>query len=116
MGDKQRRNYGSGSISQRKDGTWTARMIIGTNEAGNPRIKAFYGKSEREVKKKMKEFEKELHKNDGTVVQKNTVETYIVYLIFHFVSKDIFHKKQRIFFGKNCLCNCAGMFATIMWS
>lgn len=77
MGDKQRRDYGSGSISQRKDGTWTARMIIGTNEAGNPRIKAFYGKSEREVKKKMKEFEKELHKNDGTVVQKNTVETYI---------------------------------------
>lgn len=38
MGDKQRRDYGSGSISQRKDGTWTARMIIGTNEAGNPRI------------------------------------------------------------------------------
>lgn len=35
MGDKQRRDYGSGSISQRKDGTWTARMIIGTNEAGN---------------------------------------------------------------------------------
>ena len=78
MGDKQRRDYGSGSISQRKDGTWTARMIIGTNEAGKPRIKAFYGKSEREVKKKMKEFEKELHKNDGTVVQKNTVETYML--------------------------------------
>ncbi|MDD5863957.1 MAG: hypothetical protein PUD80_04890, partial [Firmicutes bacterium] len=77
MGDKQRRDYGSGSISQRKDGTWTARMIIGTNEAGKPRIKAFYGKSEREVKKKMKEFEKELHKNDGTVVQKNTVEAYM---------------------------------------
>ena len=58
MGDKQRRDYGSGSISQRKDGTWTARMIIGTNEAGKPRIKAFYGKSEREVKKMMNEFEK----------------------------------------------------------
>lgn len=77
MGDKQRRDYGSGSISQRKDGTWTARMLIGTNEAGKPRVKAFYGKSEREVKKKMKEFEKELHKNDGTVVQKNTVESYM---------------------------------------
>ena len=48
-------------------------MIIGTNEAGNPRIKAFYGKSEREVKKKMKEFEKELHKNDGTVVQQGQI-------------------------------------------
>ena len=28
-------------------------------------------------KKKMKEFEKELHKNDGTVVQKNTIEAYM---------------------------------------
>ena len=53
-------------------------MIVGTNEAGKPRIKAFYGKSEREVKKKMKEFEKELHKNDGTIVQKNTVESYML--------------------------------------
>ena len=35
MGDKQRRDYGSGSISQRKDGTWTARIIVGTNEVGN---------------------------------------------------------------------------------
>ena len=77
MADKQRRDYGSGSISQRKDGTWTARMIIGTNESGKPKVKAFYGKTEREVKKKLKEFEKELHKNDGTVVQKNTVESYM---------------------------------------
>ena len=89
MGDKQRRDYGSGSISQRKDGTWTARMIIGTNEAGNPRIKAFYGKSEREVKKKMKEFEKELHKNDGTVVQKNTVETYMRNWLYSVKSNEL---------------------------
>ena len=39
--------------------------------------------------------------------------TKIVYLIFRFVSKDIFHKKQRIFFGKNCLCNCGPIFDTI---
>ena len=89
MGDKQRRDYGSGSISQRKDGTWTARMIIGTNEAGKPRIKAFYGKSEREVKKKMKEFEKELHKNDGTVVQKNTVETYMRNWLYSVKSNEL---------------------------
>ena len=36
---KQRREYGSGSFSQRVDGTWTARMIIGLNENGKPRIK-----------------------------------------------------------------------------
>ena len=89
MGDKQRRDYGSGSISQRKDGPWTARMIIGTNEAGKPRIKAFYGKSEREVKKKMKEFEKELHKNDGTVVQKNTVEAYMRNWLYSVKSNEL---------------------------
>lgn len=36
MDEKQRRDYGSGSISQRKDGTWTARMVIGVNEKGKP--------------------------------------------------------------------------------
>ena len=42
--------------------------------------------------------------------------TKIVYFIFYRISKDIFHKKSEIFFGKNCLCNCAGRFAIIMWS
>lgn len=78
MSEKQRRDYGSGSISQRKDGTWTARMVIGVNEKGKPRIKALYGKTEREVKKKLKEFQKEFYKNDQTVVQKNTVESYML--------------------------------------
>ena len=59
---KQRREYGSGSISQRADGTWTARMVIGVNEKGKPRIKALYGKTEREVKKKLKDFQKEFYK------------------------------------------------------
>lgn len=78
MGEKQRRDYGTGSISQRKDGTWTARMVIGVNEKGKPRIKALYGKTEREVKKKLKDFQKEFYKNDQTVVQKNTVESYML--------------------------------------
>ena len=55
---KQRREYGSGSVSQRADGTWTARMVIGVNEKGRPRIKALYGKTEREVKKKLRDSKK----------------------------------------------------------
>ncbi|MBE6918023.1 MAG: site-specific integrase [Ruminococcaceae bacterium] len=74
---KQRREYGSGSISQRADGTWTARMVIGVNEKGRPRIKALYGKTEREVKKKLKDFQKEFYKNDQSVVQRSTVENYM---------------------------------------
>lgn len=55
MGDKQRRDYGSGSISQRKDGTWTARMIIKRTVTGNPALgvavpaKKTFNKSRREV-------------------------------------------------------------------
>lgn len=30
MSKEKRRDYGSGSVSQRKDGKWTARMIIGS--------------------------------------------------------------------------------------
>lgn len=74
---KQRREYGSGSISQRADGTWTARMVIGVNDKGKPRIKALYGKTEREVKKKLKDFQKEFYKNDQSVVQRSTVENYM---------------------------------------
>ena len=78
MADKKRRDKGDGCISQRADGTWTARIRVGLTPEGKPKIKAFYGKSEREVKKKLKEFEKELHKNDMSVVQKGTVESYML--------------------------------------
>lgn len=74
---KRRREYGSGSISQRADGSWTARMVIGINEKGKPRIKAIYGKTEREVKKKLKDFQKEFYKNDSSIVQRSTVESYM---------------------------------------
>lgn len=89
MADKQRRDYGSGSVSQRKDGTWTARIIIGTTDSGNPKIKAFYGKTEREVKRKLKEFERELHKNDGTVVQRNTVEAFMLNWLYSVKSNEL---------------------------
>lgn len=75
--EQKRRDYGSGSISKMKNGTWTARMVIGVNEKGKPRIKALYGKTEREVKKKLKDFQKEFYKNSQAVVQRSTVESYM---------------------------------------
>lgn len=48
--------YGSGSVSRRKDGIWTARLIIGKNPNGRPKIRAFYGKTEQQVRKKLKEY------------------------------------------------------------
>lgn len=77
MAERQRRDKGDGCVSQRKDGTWTSRTKIGVKSNGKPIIKAFYGKTEAEAKKKLKEFQKELHKYDGAVVQRNTVATYM---------------------------------------
>ena len=78
MADKTtRREKGSGSVSQRKDGTWTARFTIGVNEHGKQKIKAFYGKSEREVRRKLNDFKKEYYKNSSTSVQRSTVQQYM---------------------------------------
>lgn len=73
-----RRERGSGSISQRKDGTWTARVTVGFNANGKRKVKALYGKTESEVRKKMKEYIKELAKNDGITIQKYTVEIFML--------------------------------------
>ena len=62
MAERKRRDKGDGCISQLKDGRWTSRMRVGLTPEGKPKIKAFYGKTEAEVKKKLKEFQKELHK------------------------------------------------------
>lgn len=72
-----RREKGMGSVSQRKDGTWTARITLGVDSNGKRKVKALYGKTEREVKKKLKEFQTELIKNDYKEVQKTTVEDYM---------------------------------------
>ena len=52
-----RREKGNGTISQRKDGTWTGRMFLGYKTDGKQKIKAVYGKTEKEVKKKLKELQ-----------------------------------------------------------
>ena len=70
------KSYGDGSISQRKDGTWTARIFLG-KENGKQKIKAIYGKSEKEVRKKMREFKDELIKFDNVNLPKLTVSDII---------------------------------------
>lgn len=58
----KRREKGSGSISQRKDGTWTGRAFVGFKKDGKQKIKAVYGKTEAEVKRKLKALQKEIVK------------------------------------------------------
>ena len=52
----KRRGSGEGSITERKDGTWQASLVIGYDvETGKPKRKYFYGKSRKEVRKKLTE-------------------------------------------------------------
>lgn len=70
---KQRREKGTGSISQRKDGTWTGRIILGYKEDGKPNIKAVYAKTESAAKKKLKALQVEMIKYDSINLPKLTL-------------------------------------------
>ncbi|MCR5076336.1 MAG: site-specific integrase [Ruminococcus sp.] len=68
------RERGEGSISKRKDGTWTGRIYLGRNADGKQIIKAVYGKTEKEVKQRIKEIKEELIKYDNITLSKVTLE------------------------------------------
>jgi len=74
---KIRRDKGDGSIFQLKDGTWVAELKYGKKANGKPNAKRFTGKTESEVKKKLKQFKNELVKNDYIQVKKTTVSEYM---------------------------------------
>ena len=57
-----RREKGSGCITQRPDGTWTGRLTIGYNSDGKQKIKAVYGKTQKEVRQKLKEIQEDIIK------------------------------------------------------
>lgn len=73
----KRRENGEGSISQRKDGTWTGRLTVGITKDGKQKIKAVYGKSEKEVKAKLKEVRNSLIREEYLDPKTVTVETYV---------------------------------------
>lgn len=52
----KKKDNGFGSIRQRKDGLWEARLQIGTLPNGKPNRKSVYGKTETEVKRKLRQL------------------------------------------------------------
>lgn len=54
----QRREKGTGTIVQRESGTWSGRVSIGRGNDGKIKYKYFSGKTEAEVKKKVREYNK----------------------------------------------------------
>ena len=72
---KARREKGEGSVYQRKsDGLWIAAFT----PEGSKKTKYFSGKSEAVVKKKLREFKKEVAKTDFIEVQKISVREYML--------------------------------------
>lgn len=59
---RPKRDNGAGSINYLEDRKrWCANMRVGYNaKTGNPKRKAIYGKTEAEVKRKLKEFKKHM--------------------------------------------------------
>ena len=54
----QRREKGTGTIVQRESGTWSGRVSIGRGDDGKIKYKYFSGKTEAEVKRKIREYNK----------------------------------------------------------
>lgn len=74
MSQSKRREKGTGNIYRRDNGTWVGRLTIGVKSDGKPKIKCFSGKTEAEVKKKIREYN---FGDVGVEISKVSVETYI---------------------------------------
>ena len=70
---------GAGSIRQRPDGRWEARVTIGTDPAtGKPIRRSLYGKTQREVRKKMTEVISALDTGTYTEPCKMTLDEWLI--------------------------------------
>lgn len=75
--NNQRREQGTGSISQRKDGYWQGRFDAGVKPDGKRDVRYVYAKTEAECKRKLKELIKDIHSSDYVNVQKRSVMDYM---------------------------------------
>lgn len=72
-----RKKNGEGSIYQLANGKWTGKLQIGKKPDGKPNRKTFSGKTEAEVRKKIKEFNKNIDKYLAENVPTLSFEEYI---------------------------------------
>ncbi len=63
----KRRGHGEGTIRQRPDGSWEARVTVGVQDDGKPKRLSFYGKDRKDVAAKLAKAVTEL--NTGTFVE-----------------------------------------------
>ena len=69
---------GSGTIRQRPDGTWEARLTVGTDPGtGKPVRKSVYGKTQAEVRKKMTATQRAIDNGTYQAPDKTTVSQWL---------------------------------------
>ena len=74
MAGSSRREKGTGNVYQRKNGSWVGRITIGKKADGSPQIKYFSGKTQTEVKRKIREY----NQSGAKIQQKKIIfEDYI---------------------------------------
>lgn len=71
---KSRREKGTGTIWQKDNGTWMGRVDIGRGSDGKRKFKNFSGKTETEVKRKIREYNKT---GDNIETNKISVGSYV---------------------------------------
>lgn len=74
-----KREYGSGGIYQINDNKWVARISLGKYPDGRRKVKALYGNSESEVKRKMKAYKNDAKSFTPAEVKKKSLEEFMRY-------------------------------------
>ena len=76
--NKKRGANGGGSIRQRPDGTWEARITLGVNPGtGKPMRKSIYGKTQKEVRQKMQKALVAVDEGTYTAPSRITVKQWL---------------------------------------
>ena len=82
---KAKNAAGAGTMRQRANGLWEGRITIGTNPGtGKPIRKSVYGKTQKEVRRRMTEITRELDKHNYKEPSKMTVAAWMTMWIDNF--------------------------------
>lgn len=83
---RTRRGNGEGSITERSDGRWVAKIQIGVDERGKQIIKSFYGKERREVVAKLQQYQLSVLQGYDDLTKVNFRDYIINWM--HVIKKD----------------------------
>ncbi|MBQ7727610.1 MAG: tyrosine-type recombinase/integrase family protein [Clostridia bacterium] len=105
-----KRANGDGSIRQRKDGSWEARFITGTDPVtGKPIRKSIYAKTKPEIAEKLRAATSARDKGDYYEPSKLTVRKWFnIWIAEYCGDKKYSTIKQYKSFGENHICNSLG--------